>query len=218
MLPSLLFMRFMMIRSDTMERVPVQRLDYSSAFSACLDPGEKVLWAGQPRQGIFLRASDALAIPFSLLWGGFAIFWETTVLKSMDHRRNMPPFIEILFPLWGIPFVVIGLYIIFGRFFVDAWRRRQTWYGVTDRRALVLRTGSRRTTTSFELRSISEVKLQEHADGTGTLTFGPIVSISQNRGFSFWGAPTNVFDHTPDAANAYRIVRRVQQSLTISQV
>jgi hypothetical protein len=196
-----------------MDRIPVQSLGYASAFSGCLDPGEKVLWAGQPRQGIFLRASDAVAIPFSLLWGGFAIVWETIALTATHHGKGAPLFVQIIFPLWGIPFVVIGLYMIFGRFFFDAWRRARIWYGVTDRRALIVRTGASRTVTSFDLRSVGEVVFQEHPDGTGSLTFGPIVVMSRNRGFNFPGTPPNAFDHTPDAAQAYRIVRQVQQGL-----
>ena len=189
-------------------------LGYASAFSGCLDPGERVLWAGQPRQGIFFRSSDVFIIPFSLLWGGFAIFWETMVLTQTRHGKNAPAPVRIIFPLWGIPFVLLGLYLIFGRFFVDSWRRRRTWYGVTDRRALIVRTGPGRSVTSFDLRTIGQVIYQEHADGTGTLMFGGVVTVSRNRGFNLSGALPNAFDHTPDAAEAYRVVRQVQQTLT----
>ena len=79
-----------------------------------LGPGEKLLWSGQPEAGLKLRGSDAIVIPFSLMWAGFALFWEYSVLGT-----NAPLF----FKLWGIPFVLVGLYMVVGRFFVDAWMR-----------------------------------------------------------------------------------------------
>lgn len=67
-------------------------------------------------------------MPFSLLWGGFAIFWEAMVVTTAKQ-----PF----FLLWGIPFVLIGLYFIFGRFIYKKRGKLRTVYGLTDRRAIV---------------------------------------------------------------------------------
>jgi hypothetical protein len=125
---------------------------------------EKLIWYGRPCQGLLLRPNDAFLIPFSLLWGGFAIFWEFGVVSS-----NAPAF----FTLWGIPFVLLGLYLILGRFFVDAKQRSKTFYGVTNERIVLVSGIVSRKLTSLQLRTLSDVSLSEKAGGRGTITFGP---------------------------------------------
>src|SRR4051812_39549289 len=88
-----------------------------------LQVGEKLLWSGRPRTGIRFETGDLVAVPFSLMWFGFAIFWE-----SMAFTGHAPTF----FLLWGIPFLAIGAYMLAGRFVFDAWRRGRTIYAVTD--------------------------------------------------------------------------------------
>jgi hypothetical protein len=170
-----------------------------------LTAGERMLWAGQPRQGIVLYPSDALMIPFSLLWGGFAIFWEATVLAT-----GAPWF----FKLWGIPFVLVGLYLIFGRFLWDAHRRRRTFYALTNQRAIILISGISLKVTSVNLGTISDISLTARPDGTGTITFGPRLP------FACWwpggtgrpGAPQAppAFEMIPNAQDVYRRARQAQ--------
>jgi hypothetical protein len=93
-------------------------------FTGRLLKDEKIVWWGEPAQGLLLTDRDWLLIPFSLLWGGFAIFWESTVL-----RTDGPAFMK----LWGVPFVPIGLYLVVGRFLLDAWIRRGMRYAVTNK-------------------------------------------------------------------------------------
>jgi hypothetical protein len=62
------------------------------------------------------------------MWGGFAVFWESQVIRS-----DAP----ILFRLWGIPFVLVGCYIVFGRFIYKSRRKARTAYGLTKGRALI---------------------------------------------------------------------------------
>jgi hypothetical protein len=39
-----------------------------------LQPAEQLLWAGRPRQGWRVRASDWVFIAFGLIWTGIALF------------------------------------------------------------------------------------------------------------------------------------------------
>ena len=171
-----------------------------------LSAGEKILWCGQPLGGVRLRKQDAFLIPFSLLWGGFAVFWEVGVIHS-----NAPFF----FRLWGIPFVLVGLYLVIGRFFVDAQVRKKTIYGVSNQRILIVSGFSSRNFRSLGLKTLSEINLSEKADGTGTITFGPDYPLMQNPGAGwprygrFTPAPP-AFDLIENVRSVYEVVRRAQ--------
>lgn len=135
---------------------------YASVVQTDLNPGERLLWTGQPRRGIVLRPSDAIQIPFSLFWCGFAIFWEVSVVFG-----GAPIFMAF----FGIPFVLIGLYMLVGRFFVDAFRRRSVIYALTDQRIMVYSGVSVRELKSLNLTALPGLQLSERRDGSGTILF-----------------------------------------------
>ena len=172
-----------------------------------LGPSEKLLWSGRPRQGLLLRWTDALAIPFSLMWSGFAIFWEVMVVAT-----GAP----IFFVFWGIPFVLVGLYLIAGRFWIDARQRASTHYGVTSERVVIVSGMRSRTVKSLSLDNLSDVSLTERADGSGTITFGPLPFFHGRHfeagfpGFGLPAAPT--FDLPDEAREVYEIIRKAQQA------
>ncbi len=172
-----------------------------------LAAGEQLLWSGVPRQGLALRPSDALAIPFSLLWGGFAVFWESTVVTARAPW---------LFKLWGIPFVLVGLYITVGRFFWDARRRRDTTYGVTTQRILIAARGFAPSLQSLNIGTVTDIALNESPDGTGTITFGRPAVQAWGRSTRMWTGKPDVpsFEMIPAAKKVYDTIRDAQQGAT----
>jgi hypothetical protein len=43
------------------------------------------VWTGSPKQGIMFKANDIFMIPFSLMWGGFAISGRPQFLIVMHQ-------------------------------------------------------------------------------------------------------------------------------------
>lgn len=168
-----------------------------------LGRGERLLWSGAPRQGIVFRPTDLFQIPFSLLWGGFALFWNVSVWAS-----GAP----IFFRLFGLPFLVVGLHLTVGRFWFDARRRARTSYGVTTERVIIASGAFTPSINSVALRTLSDVALTERPDGSGTIWFGPgSFAGSTNTGTPWPGmqqAPG--FDLATDAKRVYDIIRDAQ--------
>jgi len=167
-----------------------------------LSRDEKLIWTGRPYQGLIVRAVDGFLIPFSLIWGGFAIFWEGAAFIS-----GAPAF----FLLFGSAFVIIGLYLIFGRFIHDMLRRRHVIYGLTDKRAVFI---SKSGIQSVFLGEARDLHYKPHKGGLGTLQFGKgpsIFSMTLNQQMGLWtGLPTvPTFEKIKDGDRVYKEVKRL---------
>ena len=159
--------------------------DPARQLAAYLRPGEQLLWSGRPDPGVRFTPADAFLVPFSVMWGGFALFWEGGVLSS-----GAPPF----FVVWGVPFVAVGLYFIFGRFVYKKRNKLRTAYGLTSDRAIVA-VGSSSMTDSPIKQVPSSVRRTR--DGSHvTVTFGnrgggwPGAAYYANTGMDFFNRGT----------------------------
>ena len=155
------------------------------------------------------RPFDVFVIPFSLMWTGFVVFWVYKVITS-----GAPLF----FMLWGVPFMLFGLYLLFGRFIIDAKRRERTFYGVTDQRIIIISRWLSRRVETLTLRTLSDLSLREKRDKSGTITFGPSHPMSW---MWYWcsfppccgmGHPT-AFEMIENAKDVYNLIRDAQQAV-----
>ncbi|MGP1355962.1 hypothetical protein [Roseicyclus sp.] len=135
-----------------------------SGWDGILAPGEEILWQGRPDSAVVW--SDALTdmllggaffTLFACAWIGFAV----TIMVAGDFRL---PF--MLFPLAGLPFLGVGLYMLGGHVVYDAYLRSVTWYTLTDRTAYVATApfGWRRL-HRHAIRDMAFLELEEGAPG-----------------------------------------------------
>jgi hypothetical protein len=177
-------------------------------FDEHLIPGEKVLWVGRPDPAKHLTSSDRLIIPFSILWGGFAIFWVSLAAAGAG-----------LFALWGIPFVAVGLYLIVGRFFYKARLKRRTWFAVTNKRVLKLERKRRGDSIdALFLDAIPAVGRDVDAVGSGCVIFGSsnrwLADMANSGMPSFFASNVEVplaFYDIHDAAHVAELVAQLRQ-------
>lgn len=103
-----------------------------------LDANETILWQGCPDGRIVWRDILSFESLFGVFFTGFALVW-LNLFGAMTHDipRNAPEPMLAIFPLVGWLFVAIGLYTILGRLPVDAWKRRRTWYTLTNKAAYI---------------------------------------------------------------------------------
>ena len=182
----------------------------ASSFQPYLLNGERIIWTGQPKQGLALSGRDTFLIPFSLMWGGFAIFWNAGVWSGFGGNQAAPLF----FRLWGLPFLVVGLYFIAGRFFHDAYIRKYLNYAVTDRRILVLR---KSRITSLDIHRLPRLELSEHRDQTGTLSFeaNSLGPWSGMNGINWWVPSIGGAAQFFRIANARRVYEFIQNQIRL---
>ena len=171
---------------------------------------ERLLWSGRPAQGLRLRRSDKLMIPFSIVWCGFAIFFEFMAVFFDEEGGVVWPL-----AIFGGVFVLIGLYLVIGRFFYDAAIRRGKLYGLTDQRAIIV-TGSGKNVRSVKLSVIPEITMTEKPDGSGDIMLGTGIILpggffdagNQTMGNTRLSPPT--LEMIPNVREVYDLVLRAQ--------
>lgn len=179
----------------------------SGQLRAWLRPGEELLWYGRPDPRRVLSPSDVFVVPFSLLWCGFAVFWELSVAGG-----DAP----LLMQLWGLPFVAVGLYLVVGRFFHGHFQARRTAYGITSHRAIVV-IGTR-TSMDTPLTAPTPVTVRRSRRGRhATVAIGTPVPGSRRGpsadGSAGWRSPPEspvTFYDVPDPEPMLRALDRVR--------
>ncbi len=134
------------------------------AISRELDSGERVEWSGMPRPTFFNVASTGSFL-FAIPWTAFAIFWTAMASQGAANVEEGDGMF-ILFPLFGVPFILIG----FGLLSAPIWTYRRslrTAYAITDQRAITIDGGWSLTIRSYPPEKLKNIFRKERSDGSG---------------------------------------------------
>jgi len=176
--------------------------DLENEIRPLLSSNEKLLWIGKPKKGIVFQWSDIFVIPFTILWCGFAIFWETMAILG-----NAP----IFFVVWGVPFVLVGLYMLVGRFWADKIRRDKTLYAITNER-IIIKTGLFKLEINvLYIRNLSYIHFSENKDKTGNIYFSREENSFRNQLSPFRSQSMNCIVMVENVKELYHLITSQQK-------
>ncbi|MFK7945070.1 MAG: aspartate carbamoyltransferase catalytic subunit [Paracoccaceae bacterium] len=186
---------------------PVQ--EASHGWQPYLDRTEKVIWEGAPSSGLKFRAADLVQSFFGLFFLGFSIFWVVMASRITSGSSGHEG-IALFFPLFGLPFVAVGAYLVFGRFFWKSYLRSKTRYALTEKRAIVATNTLRRKLKSYPIGPNTRLDYEPGAEAT--------IWFAEEERQGSKGRRYTVkhgFEYIPDGDNVYRLMRRIQQGEAI---
>jgi len=174
-----------------------------------LEPDEKIIWRGKPARKVSLSGGDVFLIPFSIIWCGFAILWTTAMAAS-----GAPVF----FWLFGVPFIILGLYFVFGRFIHVGMAAARTFYALTDKRIMIVTGLISKRFTSLDIRDIPVINLRLRRGGVGDIQFGnPSPFMEQFANFPnmcIYGNQIPAFKNIENVEGMFNEIRELKRRAT----
>ena len=180
-----------------------------------LAPGEEILWTGRPYGGFYL---DPRSI-FPAMFGIFFLFAALFVIGRMLTDPNPMPvdgFVFLIFWLVGVG--SISTYFIFGRFWLDAYRRRRISYTLTNQR-IIIRSGLIvPKKTVLDLASINNLSWESDLHGRGHVVLAPrsdAIAAWFHPGFNPWflGLGIPAFELVDEPQRLFELVRTARTQL-----
>lgn len=150
---------------------PPLTADARARLGSELAAGERLLWSAQPRARHQLGAFGIWV--FAIPWTVFALVWESFAIMPWFAATRAPDAVAwgmgIAFPLFGLPFILVGLYMLLAPFRAIGTARR-TIFAITDRRIIAVTGRAAHHVKSVPVTSIGPIDRTDHRSGYGRLS------------------------------------------------
>lgn len=170
-------------------------------WEGLLDPDETILWQGRPDARLKIGIGHVAAFLFGTVFAGFALFWMIMASKAGGF-----------FWMFGLIHFSAGLGIMVGGPIISVWKRRHSYYTLTDRRAFIA--------TDMPMRGQSLESYPITADTAITFTEGPLSDLHfatrQVRAKRGHRSVPIGFDSIADGRHVLSLIRQVQRGNSLS--
>ena len=148
------------------------------------------------------KPSDIFISLFGVAFFAFAVFW---IWMASTIGADAPGAISTVFPLFGLPFVLVGAYMMAGRFFWDSYVRSKTRYALTNRRGIIARSALGRSLKSYPVEHKTRIDYRPGPEAT------ILFAEEERRGKNGRYTVKRGFEYIPDGDDVYRLMRAIQQ-------
>ncbi len=176
--------RFSKLDADRAEEKPIQTDGFphkvDNYLERELEPGEEVLWRSKPVHVKYLVMTSFGIYLFAIPWTAFSIFWMAGAAGMLGGFENAGSGPAGYFWAFGLPFFFIGIAMLSAPYWV--YRKiRNTYYVITDRRAIILTGGSKRINVeSFGADKLSDFQKTYGPTGSGKIEFSRTVTYDSD--------------------------------------
>jgi len=155
---------------------------------------EKILWTGQPKKGFVLPDGYILLILFGLPVLGIGSIIEYGAIQSFD----------IFVMIFGLLFVLLGLCMVLGSIIYKNYRKKRTYYAITNQRIIILINSSNKKVESIFINQIPVLKKTVKKDGSGIIQFENTGYIGARKNSYRFGILS--LDYIMDVDTVYRMI------------
>jgi len=165
-------------------------------WDGILDADEEILWQGRPDGMLSYKPDNIPVALFGLVFAGFALFWMMMAASAGG-----------MFWSFGLIHFSVGVGLIIGPNLWSAFRRRHSWYTLTNTRAFI---ATDMPILGRKLKSwpiIQETPLEYIEGSPPSLKFATETRRGKNRSYEV----AIGFDRIIDAREVYNMMRKLQK-------
>ena len=178
----------------------------SSKIQPYLSFGESILWCGTPTERVRFRVRDNPTFLFGIPFLAFALFWTVTAASASSDGGA----IGFIFPLFGLPFIFVGVFMVFVSPYRTLRNRNNAVYAITDKKVYILYDNASQRLVSYEFSQLSNITVEITGDNIGNIKFqtGQYYRHSSRRRYGTVEREVDGFFCINDVSYVFRILNQ----------